>query len=91
MSSTDRPWNPASQSRVNSEASPSAWQYTSVRLQVERITASSTPGCSVRLRSAATTISGPNVRRSRMLTGAVVWLSPMASSGMAAWSAMGTE
>ena len=49
-------------------------QYTSVRLQVDRITTSATPLSCRRVRKAATSRSSLNATFSRSATGAVLWL-----------------
>lgn len=57
----------------------SAPQYSSVRLQVERMAASSTFTLRTKSSSASLSPSVGNARRSRMATGAVVWLMPSVS------------
>ena len=59
-------------------------QYTSVRLQVERITASATPACCRKVRNAASNRSSPNATFSRRATGAVLWLMPRMLNAIAA-------
>ena len=61
---------------------PSTLQYSSVRLQVERMAISCIPGAEFASRNCAGSKSGANATFSRTATGAVLWLIPSANNVM---------